>query len=87
MRKLLQWFKYTPYGSELLQFFKKGDMVLLVMCLLPNFGSGMFDSVQNPGNGWNGGIIIEGDTDIPPEVLEDLLGQYLTRTVNEEEVF
>lgn len=50
-------------------------IALLVMCLLPNFGSGMFDSVQNPGNGWNGGIIIEGDTDIPPEVLEDLLGQ------------
>jgi hypothetical protein len=50
-------------------------IALLVMCLMPSFGSGMVDSGQIPGNSWNGGIIIEGDTDIPPEVLEDLLGQ------------
>ena len=50
-------------------------IALLVMCLMPSFGSGMVDSGQVPGNSWNGGIIIEGDTDIPPEVLEDLLGQ------------
>ena len=50
-------------------------IALLVMCLMPNFGSGMFDSAIDPGNSWNGGIIIEGDADIPPEVLEDLLDQ------------
>ena len=48
MRKLLQWFKYTPYGSELLQFFKKGDMVLLVMCLLTSgFGCLVIASTTN----------------------------------------
>lgn len=50
-------------------------IALLVMCLMPNFGSGMFDSVSDPGSSWQGGIIIEGDTDIPQDVLEDLLQQ------------
>lgn len=50
-------------------------IALLVMCLLPNFGSGMFDSVDGMGNSFGGGIIIEGDTDIPQDVLEDLLQQ------------
>lgn len=49
-------------------------IALLVMCLLPNFGSGMFDSLGG-GSSFGGSIIIEGDPDIPQDVLEDLLGQ------------
>lgn len=49
-------------------------IALLVMCLLPNFGSGMFDSVDG-GNNWQGGIVIEGDGDLPPEVLGDIFQQ------------
>lgn len=34
MRRLWEKLRYTPYVSELLQFMKKGDLVLLFLCLL-----------------------------------------------------
>ena len=34
MRQLWEKIKYTPYVSEVLKFFRKGDLVLLFLCLL-----------------------------------------------------
>ena len=34
MRQLWEDIKYTPYVSEVLKFFRKGDLVLLFLCLL-----------------------------------------------------
>ena len=34
MRQLWEKIKYTPYVSEVLNFLKKGDLVLLFLCLL-----------------------------------------------------
>lgn len=62
-------------------------IALLVMCLLPSFGPGKFDSVGGMGNNFGGGIIIEGDTDIPQDVLEDLLGQSVSHFGGFEDQF
>lgn len=52
-------------------------IALLVMLLLPGFGSGLFDTAQNTGdaigNSWNSGIQIEGD--VPQEALDQIYGQ------------
>ena len=48
MRQLWEDIKYTPYVSEVLQFFKKGDLVLLFLCLLTSgFGCLVVASATN----------------------------------------
>ncbi len=52
-------------------------IALLVMALMPRFGSGMFETAGNMGdpfgNSFNNGIYIEDD--LPPEVLEQIYNQ------------
>ncbi len=52
-------------------------IALLVMLIMPNFGSGMFEAAGNMGdpfgNSFNNGIYMEGD--LPPEVLEQIYNQ------------
>ena len=52
-------------------------VALLVMILLPNFGSGMFGLV---GDGWNGGIFVEGD--VPSHLIGGFIGEF-DQTVNQ----
>ena len=48
-------------------------VALLVMTLLPNFGSGFFDVFGGFGSGWSGEIYF--DEDIPADVVDDLYGE------------
>ena len=52
-------------------------IALLVLILLPNFGSGMFGLV---GDGWNGGIFVEGD--VPSHLIGGFIGEF-DQTVNQ----
>lgn len=48
MRQLWEDIKYTPYVSEVLKFFRKGDLVLLFLCLLTSgFGCLVVASTTN----------------------------------------
>ncbi len=48
MRQLWEKIRYTPYVSEVLNFFKKGDLVLLFLCLLTSaFGCLVVASATN----------------------------------------
>lgn len=48
MRQLWEDIKYTPYVSEVLKFFRKGDLVLLFLCLLTSgFGCLVVASATN----------------------------------------
>jgi rod shape determining protein RodA len=48
MRQLWEDIKYTPYVSEVLNFFRKGDLVLLFLCLLTSgFGCLVVASATN----------------------------------------
>ena len=48
-------------------------IALLVMILLPNLGSGLFDAAKDPADSWNNGLYFEGDVD--QEILDAIYDQ------------
>lgn len=49
-------------------------IALLVMILVPALTSGFMEMGKIPQNGLGGGIFVEGDADIPQDVLDEMLG-------------
>ncbi len=59
MRQLLEKIRYTPYVSELLQFFRKGDLILLLLCTLTSGFGCLVISSATQHEGTNRYLIIQ----------------------------